>query len=143
VLIDYAHTPDSLDNVLRTARELTDRKVIAVFGCGGDRDRNKRPMMGEVATTLADLAVLTSDNPRHEDPAAIIAEVEAGVRARERLVVEPDRRAAIELAMGRAAGPRDVVVVAGKGHETGQVVGDRVLPFDDREVARQVLGARA
>ena len=141
VLVDYAHTPDSLDNVLRTARELTDRRLIAVFGCGGDRDREKRPMMGEVATRLADLTVITSDNPRSEQPQAIIDEIERGARrGGGRYAVEPDRRAAIHLAVSQAK-PHDVVVIAGKGHETGQEFRDRTVPFDDREVAAEAVGA--
>ncbi|MEX0675098.1 MAG: UDP-N-acetylmuramoyl-L-alanyl-D-glutamate--2,6-diaminopimelate ligase, partial [Gaiellaceae bacterium] len=144
VLVDYAHTPDSLETVLREARGLAEGRVLCVFGAGGDRDREKRPLMGRVAGELADLAVVTSDNPRSEDPDAIIAEILAGA-ARE-LVVEPDRRAAIEAAV-EAARPGDVVVVAGKGHEQGQEAGGIVLPFDDREVAREALrklaGARA
>ena len=112
--------------------------MIVVFGCGGDRDKAKRPLMGDVATRLADVAVLTSDNPRSEDPLAIIDAVVAGARRPEALVVEPDRRAAIALALDDAR-PGDVVVVAGKGHESTQVVGDRVLPFDDRVVAGELL----
>ncbi len=146
VVVDYAHTPDALTQVLGAAVEGAHSapvpgRVIVVFGCGGDRDRAKRPMMGEVATALADLAVLTTDNPRSEDPAAIIEEVRAGVRDPERLVVEPDRRAAIELAVSRAR-PHDVIVVAGKGHEAGQVFADRTLPFDDRDVLLEALEAR-
>ena len=141
VLVDYAHTPDSLENVLRTARELTDRNLIAVFGCGGDRDREKRPMMGEVATRLADLTVITSDNPRSEDPERIIEEIAPGaVRGGGRFLVEPDRRAAIDMAV-RSAEPSDVVVIAGKGHESGQEFRDRTVPFDDRVVAREALHA--
>jgi UDP-N-acetylmuramoyl-L-alanyl-D-glutamate--2,6-diaminopimelate ligase len=144
VLVDYSHTPDSLDNALRAAGALADGRLICVFGCGGDRDREKRPLMGRVATELADLAIVTSDNPRSEDPGRIIAEVVAGATGE--VVVEPDRRAAIELAV-EAAEPGDVVLVAGKGHEQGQEIGGVVLPFDDREVAREALrklaGARA
>jgi len=144
VLVDYSHTPDSLDNALRAARALGDGRLLCVFGCGGDRDREKRPLMGRVATELADLAVVTSDNPRSEDPGEIIAQVVAGAAGE--IVVEPDRRAAIELAV-EAADPGDVVLVAGKGHEQGQEIGGLVLPFDDREVAREALrklaGARA
>jgi UDP-N-acetylmuramoyl-L-alanyl-D-glutamate--2,6-diaminopimelate ligase len=135
VLVDYAHTPDALANVLRTARELGGR-VICVFGAGGDRDRDKRPQMGRVASELADVAIVTSDNPRSEDPRAIIEEIVAGAAGR--LEVEPDRRRAIELALDQAQ-PGDVVVVAGKGHEQGQEFADRKLPFDDREVARELL----
>jgi UDP-N-acetylmuramoyl-L-alanyl-D-glutamate--2,6-diaminopimelate ligase len=143
VVVDYSHKPGALEHVLRTARELASGRVLCVFGCGGDRDRAKRPLMGRIAADLADLAIVTSDNPRSEDPDAIIAEVVAG--APDRLEVEPDRRAAIERAL-EAAGPGDVVVIAGKGHEQGQEIGDTVLPFDDREVAREALrslGARA
>jgi UDP-N-acetylmuramoyl-L-alanyl-D-glutamate--2,6-diaminopimelate ligase len=141
VVVDYAHTPDSLDNVLRAARKLTDRRLIVVFGCGGDRDRGKRPLMGRAATALADLVVITSDNPRSEDPLAIIAEIEPGAReGGGAFVVEPDRRAAIGLALGEA-GPGDVVVIAGKGHESGQEFADRTVPFDDRAVASEELRA--
>jgi len=146
VVVDYAHTPDALTQVLDAAAHSArsapvQGRVIVVFGCGGDRDRAKRPMMGEVAASLADLVVLTTDNPRSEDPAAIIEEVRAGVRAPERLVVEADRRAAIELAVSRAR-PHDVVVVAGKGHESGQVFADRTVPFDDRDAVLEALEAR-
>jgi len=136
VLVDYAHTPDSLANVLRTARELTAAKLICVFGCGGDRDRGKRPEMGRIATELADVAIVTSDNPRSEDPHAIIDEILVGVD--EEVFVEPDRRAAIGRAIEQAS-EGDVVVVAGKGHEQGQEFADRKVPFDDREVAREAL----
>ena len=145
VLVDYAHTPDSLQNVLREARKLVPegRRLIVVFGCGGDRDRGKRPQMGGIARGLADVAIVTSDNPRTEDPDAIIAEIVAGAQAGPaELVVEPDRRAAIALAAGRAAAG-DVVVVAGKGHERGQERNGVVSPFDDREVTREVLEAIA
>jgi UDP-N-acetylmuramoyl-L-alanyl-D-glutamate--2,6-diaminopimelate ligase len=141
VLVDYAHTPDSVDNVLRAARRLTDGRVIVVFGCGGDRDRGKRPLMGKAATSLADLTVITSDNPRSEDPTAIVAEIEPGAReGGGRYLIEVDRRSAIRLALAEAA-PGDVVVVAGKGHETGQQFADRTIPFDDRVVAAQELAA--
>jgi UDP-N-acetylmuramoyl-L-alanyl-D-glutamate--2,6-diaminopimelate ligase len=136
VLVDYAHTPDSLANVLRAARELTTGQLICVFGCGGDRDRGKRPEMGRIASELSDVAIVTSDNPRSEDPLAIIDEILAGVS--EDVQVEPDRRAAIARAV-EEAGERDVVVIAGKGHEQGQEFADRKLPFDDREVAREAL----
>jgi UDP-N-acetylmuramoyl-L-alanyl-D-glutamate--2,6-diaminopimelate ligase len=140
VLVDYAHTPDALEQTLAGARRMAGRgRVVVVFGCGGDRDRTKRPLMGEVATRLADMAVLTSDNPRSEDPAAIIDQVRSGVARADVLTVEPDRRAAIALALD-AARPGDIVVLAGKGHETTQVVGDQVIPFDDRVVAAEVLG---
>jgi UDP-N-acetylmuramoyl-L-alanyl-D-glutamate--2,6-diaminopimelate ligase len=138
VLVDYAHTPDSLENVLRAARRLTEGRVISVFGCGGDRDREKRPRMGRIGAELSDLAVVTSDNPRSEDPGAIIDEILAGI-ASDGVEVEPDRRAAIALALSRAE-PGDTVVIAGKGHEQGQEFeGGRKIPFDDREVAREEL----
>src|SRR5262245_1570533 len=136
VIVDYSHTPDSLENVLRAARELTTGRVICVFGCGGDRDRGKRPIMGRIASELTDLPIVTSDNPRSEEPQAIIDEILAGVTRP--VEVEPDRRAAIEQAIS-AAGEQDVVVIAGKGHEQGQEFADRKIPFDDREVAREAL----
>ncbi len=136
VVVDYSHKPDALASALRAARELARGRVVCVFGCGGDRDREKRPLMGKIAAELADVAIATSDNPRSEDPDAILAEVVAGARGE--LDVEPDRREAIERAVALAA-EGDVVVIAGKGHEQGQEVAGRVLPFDDREVAREAL----
>ncbi|HEU4840422.1 MAG TPA: UDP-N-acetylmuramoyl-L-alanyl-D-glutamate--2,6-diaminopimelate ligase [Ilumatobacteraceae bacterium] len=141
-IVDYAHTPDGLEEVLQAARAVTTGRVIVVFGAGGDRDHPKRPRMGAVAARLADVAVVTSDNPRSEDPTAIIEAVLSGIEDRAGVVVEPDRAAAIAAAVA-AAGPGDVVVVAGKGHETTQTIGDRVLPFDDREVVRALLEARS
>jgi len=140
VLVDYAHTPDSLENVLRAARRLTEGRVISVFGCGGDRDREKRPKMGRIGAELSDLAIVTSDNPRSEDPGAIIDEILEGIDDRdEHVLVEPDRHAAISKAVGQA-GPTDTVLIAGKGHEQGQEFeGGRKVPFDDREVARDEL----
>jgi UDP-N-acetylmuramoyl-L-alanyl-D-glutamate--2,6-diaminopimelate ligase len=140
VLVDYAHTPDSIENVLRAARRLTEGRLISVFGAGGDRDRAKRPLMGRAGGVLSDLVVVTSDNPRSEDPEAIVAEVAAGAREGEaELIVEVDRHAAIALALGRAK-PGDTVMIAGKGHEQGQEFeGGRKIPFDDREVAREEL----
>jgi UDP-N-acetylmuramoyl-L-alanyl-D-glutamate--2,6-diaminopimelate ligase len=136
VVVDYSHKPGALEAVLRTARQLTGGKLICVFGAGGDRDRGKRPMMGRAASELADVAIVTSDNPRTEDPLAIIDEILKGVVGSAE--VEPDRRAAIAKAVGEAdAG--DVVVIAGRGAEQYQDVGDRKLPFDDREVAREAL----
>jgi UDP-N-acetylmuramoyl-L-alanyl-D-glutamate--2,6-diaminopimelate ligase len=138
VVVDYAHTPDSLDNVLRAARRLTDGRLISVFGCGGDRDRDKRPQMGRIGAELSDVPVVTSDNPRSEDPGAIIEQILAG-SGRDGVEVEPDRRAAIALALD-AAEPGDAVVIAGKGHEQGQEFeGGRKVPFDDRDVAREEL----
>ncbi len=147
VIVDYAHTPDGLENVLRTARQITRGRVVVVFGCGGDRDRAKRPLMGRLAVELADLAVVTSDNPRSEEPEAIIDEILRGIRAtarelrRARVVVEPDRRAAIHHAVAVAA-PGDIVIIAGKGHEAYQEVRGVRHPFDDRVVAREALRAR-
>jgi UDP-N-acetylmuramoyl-L-alanyl-D-glutamate--2,6-diaminopimelate ligase len=141
VVVDYAHTPDSLENVLRAARRLTSGRLISVFGCGGDRDREKRPLMGRAGAELSDVAFVTSDNPRSEDPATIIEQIRAGIPddARADVVIEQDRRAAIGLALGRAS-EDDTVVIAGKGHEQGQEFeGGRKIPFDDREVAREEL----
>jgi UDP-N-acetylmuramoyl-L-alanyl-D-glutamate--2,6-diaminopimelate ligase len=137
VLVDYAHTPDSLENVLRAARELATGRVIAVFGAGGDRDRGKRPLMGEIGARLADVALVTSDNPRSEDPEAIIAEILAG--AGREVEHDVDRRRSIHRAVALAE-PGDVVVIAGKGHEQGQEFeGGRKEPFDDVAVAREAL----
>jgi UDP-N-acetylmuramoyl-L-alanyl-D-glutamate--2,6-diaminopimelate ligase len=142
VIVDYAHTPDALERALAAARLLTraSGKVAVVYGCGGDRDRAKRPLMGSAAARLADRAYLTSDNPRSEDPAAIIAEVLAGVGSEPQPVVESDRRAAIRRALAEAS-PGDVVVIAGKGHERGQIFGGEILPFDDHAVAVEELEA--
>ena len=136
VLVDYAHKPGALEAVLRTARRLTSGRLICVFGAGGDRDRGKRPLMGRVASELAELVIVTSDNPRSEDPLAIIDAIVAGVVGSAE--VEPDRRAAIARAVGEAK-EGDVVVIAGKGAEQGQEFADRKIPFDDREVAREEL----
>ncbi len=146
VVIDYAHTPDALDRVLATTRKLTPGRLGLVFGCGGDRDRGKRPIMGELAARLADRVWVTSDNPRSERPEAIIDEILAGVRRAaadaSRYVAEPDRGAAIRAALDWAKSG-DSVVIAGKGHEAYQIVGSEVLPFDDREVARTILSERS
>ncbi|MEZ5252403.1 MAG: UDP-N-acetylmuramoyl-L-alanyl-D-glutamate--2,6-diaminopimelate ligase [Microthrixaceae bacterium] len=145
VVVDYAHTPDALENLLGAARELCDPadgaggRLRVVFGCGGDRDASKRPRMGEVAQRLADSVTVTSDNPRSEDPRAIIDAINAGRRRTDDTIV--DRREAIEAVLA-SAGPGDVVVIAGKGHETTQTIGNAVLPFDDREVARAWLRSR-
>ncbi|MDQ6604975.1 MAG: UDP-N-acetylmuramoyl-L-alanyl-D-glutamate--2,6-diaminopimelate ligase [Actinomycetota bacterium] len=139
VIVDYAHTPDSLENVLHAARKLTDQRVLVVLGAGGDRDRTKRPLMGEIAARLADRAIVTSDNPRSEDPEAIIAEILAGIGTSPSVEHDADRRQAIASAMMQAD-PGDVVVIAGKGHEQGQEFADGVkLPFDDVTVAREIL----
>jgi len=141
VIVDYAHTPDAIGNVLDAARGLNPHRVIVVFGCGGDRDRLKRPLMARIAAQKADLVVVTSDNPRHEDPHAILADVVAGLDGSDTPHhVEPDRRAAIAFALAQAR-DGDIVVVAGKGHETYQIVGDERLPFDDRKVVRELLSS--
>jgi UDP-N-acetylmuramoyl-L-alanyl-D-glutamate--2,6-diaminopimelate ligase len=141
VIVDYAHTPDALARALDVLRPLVAGRLITVFGCGGDRDRGKRPLMGEAAARRSDLVILTSDNPRTEDPARILAEIEAGVRAAGTTdhVLEPDRRAAIALAV-RLARPGDLVLVAGKGHEDYQIVGTAKHHLDDREEVRRALG---
>ncbi len=136
VLVDYAHTPDSLETVLRAARGLGEGRVVVVFGAGGDRDRGKRPLMGRVASELADVTIVTSDNPRSEEPVRIIEDVLQGAGLE--VEVDPDRRTAIERAVSLAT-PGDVVVIAGKGHEQGQEIAGVVHPFDDREVAREAL----
>jgi UDP-N-acetylmuramoyl-L-alanyl-D-glutamate--2,6-diaminopimelate ligase len=139
VVVDYAHTPDSLENVLSAATKLTDGWVLVVFGAGGDRDRAKRPLMGEIAKRLADLVIVTSDNPRSEDPDAIIEEILAGTERRQHVAHDADRRRAIASAIA-SADPGDVVVIAGKGHEQGQEFeGGRKIPFDDVTVAREAL----
>ena len=141
VVVDYAHKPGALTSVLSAAREAAaGGRVLLVFGAGGDRDRSKRPAMGEVASRLADRVVLTSDNPRSEDPMAIIEAIRGGMRAAAPVIVEPDRAAAIAVAIDEAL-PGDVVVIAGKGHETVQVAADRTIDFDDRTVARAALRA--
>jgi UDP-N-acetylmuramoyl-L-alanyl-D-glutamate--2,6-diaminopimelate ligase len=142
VLVDYAHTPDSLDNVLQAARGLTDARVLCVFGCGGDRDRAKRPLMGEIAARLADRVIVTSDNPRSEEPEAILREILEGSGRGPGVDADVDRRSAIATAIADAQ-DGDVVVIAGKGHEQGQEFeGGRKLPFDDVSVAREALRAR-
>jgi UDP-N-acetylmuramoyl-L-alanyl-D-glutamate--2,6-diaminopimelate ligase len=146
VIVDYAHTDDALRNLLETARPLAARRLITVFGCGGDRDRSKRSLMGAIAARMSDLVVITSDNPRSEDPAQIIEDIERGLSAPPGQVSTPatphlaviDRKLAIDHAIAEAA-PGDLVVVAGKGHEKYQVIRDRSLPFDDVDVARAAL----
>jgi UDP-N-acetylmuramoyl-L-alanyl-D-glutamate--2,6-diaminopimelate ligase len=137
VFVDYAHTDDALLNVVKTCRDLNPARLILVFGCGGDRDRAKRPLMGAVADMYADHAIVTSDNPRKEDPEAIIKEVVAGFKGRKFETIV-DRREAINRAIG-LAGPRDIVLIAGKGHEKYQEFSDNTVPFDDIEVALRAL----
>lgn len=139
VVVDYAHTDDALRNVIQVARELTSKRVIIVFGCGGDRDRTKRPLMGMAAAELSDFVVLTSDNPRSEDPLDIMNDVTVGLRRFDTATVsEPDRARAVRLALEEAK-EGDIVLIAGKGHETKQIMKDRTIHFDDRETARQIL----
>jgi UDP-N-acetylmuramoyl-L-alanyl-D-glutamate--2,6-diaminopimelate ligase len=144
VIIDYAHTPDGLEKVLATAKDFCRGRLLVVFGCGGDRDPGKRPIMGEVASRLADIPIITSDNPRSEAPTKIIGQILAGVPAERRgkCLVEPDRAKAIKLAIAQA-GPEDIVVLAGKGHETYQIFADKTIHFDDREVAEAALAEKA
>jgi UDP-N-acetylmuramoyl-L-alanyl-D-glutamate--2,6-diaminopimelate ligase len=139
VVIDYAHTPDALSRVLATLESAVTGELTCVFGCGGDRDRGKRPLMGTVAADLADRIVLTDDNPRSEDPAAIVSEIRQGVGEHPRVSVVHDRRSALKTAIERAR-PGDVVLVAGKGHEAEQLVGNERRPFSDRAVAAELLG---
>jgi UDP-N-acetylmuramoyl-L-alanyl-D-glutamate--2,6-diaminopimelate ligase len=142
VVVDYAHTPDALTQVLGALREHCRGRLHCVFGCGGERDAGKRPLMGEVAETLADRVIVTDDNPRHEDGDAIVAQILAGLREPARATVERNRARAIGAAVADAL-PGDIVLVAGKGHEDYQQVGDRKLPFSDREVVQRVLRAEA
>jgi len=137
VFVDYAHTPDALQNVLKTLRELEPSRLIVVFGCGGNRDRQKRPLMGEIVDRNADYAIITSDNPRKEDPDAIICEIEKGVRSN-RYEKMTDRTEAIGRAISLAQ-PRDIVLIAGKGHENYQEFADHTVPFDDIQVARRAI----
>jgi UDP-N-acetylmuramoyl-L-alanyl-D-glutamate--2,6-diaminopimelate ligase len=141
VIVDYAHTPDSLENLLKAARPFIQGKMICVFGCGGDRDRTKRPLMGQIAAELADLAVVTSDNPRTEDPSRILQDILAGIPQSVEPIVISDRAQAIRTAIENAK-PGDGVLIAGKGHEDYQILGTEKIHFDDREQAREALSAR-
>ena len=142
VIVDYAHTDDALRNLILLARQMaasTGGRILTLFGCGGDRDRTKRPKMGQAAGEGSDFVVATSDNPRSEDPLAILAEIEPALKATGvRYTVEPDRATAIRLALHEAR-PGDIVLLAGKGHEKEQILADRTIPFDDAEVARMML----
>ncbi len=138
VAVDYAHTPDALERVLSQGKHLAEGRLLAVFGCGGDRDSRKRPIMGEIASRIADVALVTSDNPRTEDPKEIINDILAGIAERENVLVRPDRAEAIALAVEMAQ-PGDVVIIAGKGHEDYQILGLKKIHFDDREQARAAL----
>jgi UDP-N-acetylmuramoyl-L-alanyl-D-glutamate--2,6-diaminopimelate ligase len=144
VVVDYAHTPDALERVLQTARKITESRLITVFGCGGDRDKTKRPLMGRVATILSDYSIITSDNPRTEDPMEIIFQIQAGINSSlpegGEYELLPDRRSAIQRAIEMAE-KGDVIIIAGKGHENYQILKDRRIHFDDREVAREFIGS--
>ncbi|NPA58815.1 MAG: UDP-N-acetylmuramoyl-L-alanyl-D-glutamate--2,6-diaminopimelate ligase [Aquificae bacterium] len=137
-IVDYAHTPDALENVLKTLNGLKKNRIITVFGAGGDRDREKRPVMGKVAEKLSDIVVITSDNPRSENPASIIGDILSGVEDRDKVVVEVDREKAVRKAVSLAE-EGDIILLAGKGHETYQIIGDRKIPFDDRAVLEKYL----
>jgi UDP-N-acetylmuramoyl-L-alanyl-D-glutamate--2,6-diaminopimelate ligase len=141
VFVDYAHTPEALEQVLRTVRAETSGRFISVFGCGGDRDTGKRPLMGRIATTLSDYTVITSDNPRTEDPQRIIDDIVAGVERSRPYTTMVDRRQAIAHALAIAQ-PQDTIVIAGKGHEDYQIIGRTRHYFDDREVVREALANR-
>ena len=144
VLVDYAHTPDGLENVLVSARALAPKRLVVVFGCGGNRDRTKRPKMGKIAADLADLVIITSDNPRNEDPEFIVSEIVAGIEggaADDRIKVIVDRREAIRTAVCETVRPGDLIVIAGKGHETYQIVKGETFPFDDRVVAAEAIAS--
>lgn len=137
IIVDYAHTPDGLENILKTAREFTKGRLISVFGCGGDRDKTKRPIMGKIGTELSDIAVITSDNPRSEEPLAIIEDIKSGIKNNNYIVVE-NRREAIKKAM-EIAKQYDVIVVAGKGHEDYQILKDKTIHFDEREIIKELI----
>jgi UDP-N-acetylmuramoyl-L-alanyl-D-glutamate--2,6-diaminopimelate ligase len=138
VLVDYAHKPDALEKVLRNLKALKPKSLITVVGCGGDRDRTKRPVMSKIACNYSDLVIITSDNPRSEDPLSIIKEMEAGCRGFSHYHIEPDRKKAIQLAL-KNRHPGDLILIAGKGHETYQIIGQQTFPFDDRQIARECL----
>ena len=137
IIIDYAHTPDGLENILKTAKAFTKGKLIAIFGCGGDRDKVKRPQMGKIGIDIADLAVITSDNPRSEEPMAIIEDIKAGLDKDNYIIIE-NRHDAIRKAIEMAE-KDDVIVIAGKGHETYQILKDKTIHFDEREVVKEIL----
>jgi UDP-N-acetylmuramyl-tripeptide synthetase len=141
VIVDYAHTPDGLENILRTGRDITRNRLLLVFGCGGDRDRTKRPIMGAIASRMADFTIITSDNPRSEDPLRIIDEIEAGFKSanpQAQYMVEEDRALAIRKII-ELAQKDDLILIVGKGHENYQIFADQTIPFDDLEVAKAAL----
>ena len=138
VFVDYAHTPDGLRNVLETIRNFSKARIITVFGCGGDRDTGKRPLMGSIVEELSDLNFITSDNPRTENPKKIINDIFKGIKQKERFKIEIDRRVAIKKAIENASG-KDIILIAGKGHEDYQIIGNKKIEFDDRAIANQYL----
>ena len=137
VFVDYAHTADALKNIIQSLRQISENKIIVVFGCGGDRDKTKRPKMGHIVTELSDYAIITSDNPRSEDPQGIIKDIRRGITKNNYCII-PERYAAIKKSLSLAK-PGDIVLVAGKGHENYQVEKDKAIPFDDREVIKECL----
>ena len=140
VIVDYAHTPDGLENIINAVREFTKGRIITVFGCGGDRDKTKRPIMGKIVAELSDIAVVTSDNPRSEEPNSILKEIEVGVKPiTDKYEMIVDRKEAIKRAI-EIAEKGDSVIIAGKGHENYQILGDKTIHFDDAEVAKEILG---
>ena len=137
IIIDYAHTPDGLSNILKTAREFTKGRLISVFGCGGDRDKTKRPIMGDIGTKLSDIAIVTSDNPRSEEPESIIKDIVSGIK-KDDYIVECDRKKAIKKSIEMAK-KGDVIVIAGKGHEDYQILKDKTIHFDEREIVADII----
>jgi UDP-N-acetylmuramoyl-L-alanyl-D-glutamate--2,6-diaminopimelate ligase len=139
VMIDYAHTPDSLENILKTIKDFVPNRLISVFGCGGDRDKGKRPEMGKISGGIADLTIITSDNPRTEDPAGIIKDIEQGIKLTDgQYIIIQDRTEAIRYAMSNAQSG-DIILLAGKGHETYQIFRDKTIHYDEREIVREIL----
>ena len=138
-MIDYAHTPDSLENILKTNKDFVPNRLISVFGCGGDRNRGKRPEMGKISGEIADLTIITSDNPRTEDPAGIIKDIEQGIKLTDgQYIIIQDRTEAIRYAMSNAQ-KGDIILLAGKGHETYQIFRDKTIHYDEREIVREIL----
>lgn len=139
VLADYAHTPDSLENILKTIKDSAEGRVVCLFGCGGDRDKTKRPLMGEISGRVADFTIITSDNPRTEEPFAIIRDIEEGIKKTGcEYITIADRREAIKYSITNAK-PRDIIILAGKGHETSQIFKDKTIHFDEREVVKEII----
>lgn len=137
-IVDYAHTPDGLEKVLKSLNQIKQARIITVFGAGGNRDKTKRPIMGQIAQNLSDIIILTSDNPRNEDPLKIIDDILQGINQKEKVIIEPDREKAIQKAV-KIANPDDIILIAGKGHETYQILADKKIHFDDLEVVKKYL----